>query len=607
VRLNVALRILLADDSMTAQNMGKKILADAGYEVTAVSNGAAAAKKIAEKFDIVILDVYMPGYTGLEVCEKLRAGVDTAKTPVLLTVGKMETGTFKPEDANKVKADGVIIKPFEATDLLATVQKFEEKLKAASAPKAPSYEETIVMAPHQVQEFKDDSYAQWKSEAAEEMEPPAPAAIEVPQEMQSAPAFGMEYMEASAAAEMPAPIVSVEPEPASAPSFSVSASGAAAAMAPEPAASIEASAAPRFDAAPAGFDLSPTLSPDNTMSIGAPDPIMPDPVMPEPVLSASELPSYEKTVKIPAYQDAPPVAEEPTLSEVETKSISALLEPTSAAPVTGHIEIGAESGLELTSAAPHEVAVQAESGRVTNSPEMMEFATKFGIAEAQSSEQPSMVEPMAEEAPAAAAPAADDFEAKLAAAMSSYEVAEEPEVEAEPEAAAPELAVEDTQQFKAAVEEAVGAPAEEHHEIEISSAHHATEEIDVPRDPMLEVGGGYSGAVAVPAAEPEPEPEAELPNDSHLPPSGMQDAALVEQMQAAVADMPVAEPHLDEEVAHPPDTEMVKQLAAAVGAGATGATTSPGLDPEHVASVVSKILERVLPSIMAEVAKELKK
>ena len=81
---DVPLRILFADDSMTAQNMGKKILSDAGYDVVAASNGAAAVKKIAEqKPDIIILDVYMPGYSGLEVCEKVRASLDTAKTPVL--------------------------------------------------------------------------------------------------------------------------------------------------------------------------------------------------------------------------------------------------------------------------------------------------------------------------------------------------------------------------------------------------------------------------------------------------------------------------------------------------------------------------------------------
>src|SRR5262252_7282791 len=107
--------------------MGKKILTDAGYEVVAVSNGAAAVKKIAEqKPDIIILDVYMPGYSGLEVCEKVRGSMATVKTPVLLTVGKMEP--YKPEEASRVRADGVIVKPFEASDLLAIVKKFEERI-----------------------------------------------------------------------------------------------------------------------------------------------------------------------------------------------------------------------------------------------------------------------------------------------------------------------------------------------------------------------------------------------------------------------------------------------------------------------------------------------
>jgi CheY-like chemotaxis protein len=76
---------------MTAQNMGKKILVDAGYEVVAVSNGAAAIKKISsERPDIAILDEYMPGYTGSEVCERVKASAETSKIPVLLTVGKME-------------------------------------------------------------------------------------------------------------------------------------------------------------------------------------------------------------------------------------------------------------------------------------------------------------------------------------------------------------------------------------------------------------------------------------------------------------------------------------------------------------------------------------
>src|SRR5260370_11849781 len=81
----------------------------------------------------------MPGYSGLEVCEKVRGSIETLKTPVLLTVGKMEP--YKPEEANRVRADGVIVKPFEASDLLAIMKKFEEPItQAASAP--PLYQRT---------------------------------------------------------------------------------------------------------------------------------------------------------------------------------------------------------------------------------------------------------------------------------------------------------------------------------------------------------------------------------------------------------------------------------------------------------------------------------
>jgi len=192
---------------MTAQNMGKKILIDAGYDVVAVSNGAAAIKKIAsDRPDIIILDVYMPGYTGLEVCERVKGASETSRTPVLLTVGKMEP--FKPEEANRVRADGVMIKPFEATDLITAIQGIANKMTAGaprhdptvriaapmasldhtiliappthedtvriptprSAQATPAYEETLRLTPEQIRAFQDKSYKDWVASAEVEME-----------------------------------------------------------------------------------------------------------------------------------------------------------------------------------------------------------------------------------------------------------------------------------------------------------------------------------------------------------------------------------------------------------------------------------------------------
>jgi CheY-like chemotaxis protein len=123
----LARRILLADDSVTAQNMGRRILSDAGYEVVTVNNGSAALKKIAEqKPDLIVLDVYMPGYGGLEVCQRVKENRETARIPVLLTVGKLEP--FKPDEARRVRADAFIVKPFEASELLTALTKLEDKI-----------------------------------------------------------------------------------------------------------------------------------------------------------------------------------------------------------------------------------------------------------------------------------------------------------------------------------------------------------------------------------------------------------------------------------------------------------------------------------------------
>jgi CheY-like chemotaxis protein len=126
----LARTVLLADDSVTAQNMGRRILMDAGYEVITVNNGSAALKKIHEsKPDLIVLDVYMPGYGGLEVCQRLKESAETMKIPVLLTVGKMEP--FKPDEAKRVRADAHIVKPFDAGELLAALTRLEDRIVPA--------------------------------------------------------------------------------------------------------------------------------------------------------------------------------------------------------------------------------------------------------------------------------------------------------------------------------------------------------------------------------------------------------------------------------------------------------------------------------------------
>lgn len=232
------LKILLADKNMTAQKLGQKILTEAGHEVIAVSNGAAAFKRITEqKPDLLLLDVFMPGYTGPEICAKIRATAEGAKTPVLLTVAQMEH--FDPADGEKVKADGVIVKPFVAKDLEDLVRKIEEKLKAAPAAIQP----TVKM-----EAFQDASYEEWKVTAEDHSEEEAPAGakgLEVPDHMASSSAFG-DMLSDEAPAE-PAPVHATEMITPPTQVMEAPAAEAQSTVALEPAVEMAAAAAPRVE------------------------------------------------------------------------------------------------------------------------------------------------------------------------------------------------------------------------------------------------------------------------------------------------------------------------------------------------------------------------
>ena len=198
------MKILLADDSLTAQNMGKKILSDAGYEVIAVSNGAQAMKRIAsDKPDLVVLDVYMPGYSGVELCEHIRNSRETAATPVILSVGKMEA--FNPGEGSRVRADGLIVKPFEASELLGVVKKIVRKGSSASRKRAPQPESPPQPAAEQPPVANQPA-------AGPEFEI-RPEPLDVPQEIASTPAIGIELIPEGTPTEAPPSAPGAQPAP----------------------------------------------------------------------------------------------------------------------------------------------------------------------------------------------------------------------------------------------------------------------------------------------------------------------------------------------------------------------------------------------------------
>jgi CheY-like chemotaxis protein len=126
-------RILLADDSPHAQRMGERILRDEGHEVITVSDGRVAMLRLQDaEPDLIIADISMPEVSGFELCEYVKSH---GGAPVILTAGAVEP--VDEREVDRVKADGVLKKPFEATLLLNSIGRFVTgSRKRTAAPPA---------------------------------------------------------------------------------------------------------------------------------------------------------------------------------------------------------------------------------------------------------------------------------------------------------------------------------------------------------------------------------------------------------------------------------------------------------------------------------------
>ncbi len=124
--------LLLADDSVTIQKVVGISFANEDIEITTVDNGRdAVAKARALRPDIILADVVMPGMSGYEVCETVKADPNLRHIPVLLLTGTFEA--FDQARATAVGAAGHVAKPFEAQTL---VDRVKQLLATAPAPRA---------------------------------------------------------------------------------------------------------------------------------------------------------------------------------------------------------------------------------------------------------------------------------------------------------------------------------------------------------------------------------------------------------------------------------------------------------------------------------------
>lgn len=128
-------RILAVDDERPIAELLRLSLSRAGYECVCAYDGLEAANRIEkESFDLILLDIMLPGIDGLEVCRRIRS---VSQVPILMI-------TARDEDADRILgldigADDYIVKPFSPSVVMAHIRAVMRRMSA------PSGSETLVI------------------------------------------------------------------------------------------------------------------------------------------------------------------------------------------------------------------------------------------------------------------------------------------------------------------------------------------------------------------------------------------------------------------------------------------------------------------------------
>ena len=116
----MSIKILLVEDEEALQKVIKLNLELESYDVQIVGDGMSAIKLVeGNKFDLIILDVMLPGIDGFSVCQNIR--LTDQKTPVLFLTAK--DGSQDKVKGLKIGGDDYIVKPFNLEEFLLRVEK----------------------------------------------------------------------------------------------------------------------------------------------------------------------------------------------------------------------------------------------------------------------------------------------------------------------------------------------------------------------------------------------------------------------------------------------------------------------------------------------------
>jgi DNA-binding response OmpR family regulator len=135
--------IMVVEDDLDISALIAHYLEKAGHVVERLSSGAAVMPRLrVQAADLVILDVMLPGTSGLVVCQAMRADPATAEIPVIML-------TARGEEADRIAgleigADDYVTKPFSPKELVARVAaRLRRTTPAAGAPSTPPGKPTV--------------------------------------------------------------------------------------------------------------------------------------------------------------------------------------------------------------------------------------------------------------------------------------------------------------------------------------------------------------------------------------------------------------------------------------------------------------------------------
>ena len=130
-------KVLVVDDDLRLRDLLQRYLTEQGFAVATVSDASGMDKALArERYDLLVLDLMLPGEDGLSVCRRLRGTRNTI--PIIML-------TAKGEDIDRIVglemgADDYLAKPFNPRELVARINAVLRRRAAPTPPGAPNAE-----------------------------------------------------------------------------------------------------------------------------------------------------------------------------------------------------------------------------------------------------------------------------------------------------------------------------------------------------------------------------------------------------------------------------------------------------------------------------------